>query len=519
VISRPLLLLALALLLVAGLGPVGSVLVRLGARPEALGELLTERTLGLLARTCLLGFSAAGIALVLGVPFGWLTARCALPGARLLRVLGIVPLVLPPLLLAVTWVVLVELRGALMTIALMGLATFPLVALFTAKAAERIDARRQEAALLAGGLPAVVRCELPLVLPAALAGACFAFVFAIQDFALPDYVSWKGPKFNVYADEIFARWQVDPVPGASDAAAVATALPLIALTLLALLPALALSRRGSLATVDTDFQRPAPLELARARWPAFAFCAALVALGALVPLGRLVWEAGGGRSGAFGLERCRASFSQAIELKRDSLLASLWTAAACASLAVPIALVVGHASARARAGWALEVLSVLPLAAPAILFGIGNIVLWNHPATSGFYASTALVVVLYLGRFLAFPVLSCGRSCGALSRELEEAAELCGAGPARRLARIVAPPLGSSLAGAWVLVFVLCMRELDAAILVPAANRTAMFGLFNAVHFGRDDFVAALALLIVFVTVAPGLLWSLLVGRRLEILP
>jgi len=63
------------------------------------------------------------------------------------------------------------------------------------------------------------------------------------------------------------------------------------------------------------------------------------------------------------------------------------------------------------------------------------------------------------------------------------------------------------------------MRELDAAILVPAAGRTAMFKMFNAVHFGRDDFVAALALLIVFVTVVPGLLWTLLLGRRLEVLP
>ena len=238
-----------------------------------------------------------------------------------------------------------------------------------------------------------------------------------------------------------------------------------------------------------------------------------------MPLGRLLWEAGGGRSGAFGLERCRAAFAQAIDLKRDSLLASLWISASCATLAVPVALVVGHASARLRAGWSLEILSVLPVAAPAILFGIGHIVLWNRPATAAFYASGGLVVVLLLGRFLAFPILSCGRACGALGRELEEAAELCGAGPARRLASIVAPPLGSSLAGAWVLVFVLAMRELDAAILVPAANRTAMFGLFNAVHFGRDDFVAALALLIVFVTVAPGLLWSLLVGRRLELLP
>jgi ABC-type Fe3+ transport system permease subunit len=67
--------------------------------------------------------------------------------------------------------------------------------------------------------------------------------------------------------------------------------------------------------------------------------------------------------------------------------------------------------------------------------------------------------------------------------------------------------------------FVLAMRELDAAILVPAANRLVMFRVYNAVHFGRDDFVAALCLLVVFFIVLPALLWSLFARRRLEVLP
>ena len=126
---------------------------------------------------------------------------------------------------------------------------------------------------------------------------------------------------------------------------------------------------------------------------------------------------------------------------------------------------------------------------------------------------------LLVGRFLAFPTLVGAGAVSSYDPQLEEAAELAGAGPATRMLRIVAPGLLPSLAGGWVMMFVLTMRELDTAILVPAANHTAMVRLFNAVHFGRDDFVAALALLIVFVTLIPGLLWTLLVRRRLEIAP
>jgi hypothetical protein len=39
------------------------------------------------------------------------------------------------------------------------------------------------------------------------------------------------------------------------------------------------------------------------------------------------------------------------------------------------------------------------------------------------------------------------------------------------------------------------------------------------VHFGRDDFVAALALIVVFFVLLPGLLWSLFARERLEVLP
>ena len=81
---------------------------------------------------------------------------------------------------------------------------------------------------------------------------------------------------------------------------------------------------------------------------------------------------------------------------------------------------------------------------------------------------------------------------------------------------LISLPLRPSLLGGAALVFVFGMRELDAAILVPAANGTAMFRVYNAIHFGRDDFVAALALLIVFFILLPGILWSAFGRERAE---
>ena len=511
--SRTLILAAAAIFVLAGLAPIACMFARV--QPGDLSGVLDPRTSSLLWRTLWMGTAAAGLAFGLGLPFGFLVARTDMPLARILRHIGLVPLLVPPVILAMTTSVLwTDVRGATAVIVVLGVSTFPLVAVFSARALERIDARREEAALLAGGMRAALRMELPLVLPAALCGACFAFVLAINDFAVPDYVASIGKKYNVYADEVFASWQSVHTPGK----AVAAALPLIVLTLAALIPALWLRRRGSLATFDGDFQRPAALELGAWRWPAFAIVAAVVGITAVLPIARLTWEAGGGQHG-WSFAHLQGAFARGIEMGRTDLQRSLLFAGSAALLSIFPALVLGHALQRSRkSGW-LEIAVVLPIAVPAILFGIGTIALWNHEATADFYASGFVVVLLLLGRFVAFPILAVSGATAMLDRRLEEAGEICGAKPARRLCSIVAPAVRASLLGGAALVFVFGMRELDAAILVPAANGTAMFRVYNAIHFGRDDFVAALALLVIFFILLPGILWSAFARERMEVLP
>jgi iron(III) transport system permease protein len=522
-LSKPLVFTAFAALFVLGLLPL--VVMAGGLGLEDLTRLVEPRTASLLGRTFGLGLGAAAIAFTFGLPFGFLVARTNMPGRALLRPLGAVPLFLPTLLLAVAWAPLVEMRGGTAATIILGLSTFPLVALFSARAFERIDAGREEAALLAGGLGAVLRMELPLVLPAAFAGASIAFAFAVNDYATPDYVSSVGPKFNVYADEVFAVWGQLQEPGR----ALASALPLILMTLLTLLPALALRRRGSLATLDSSFRSPAPLALGKLRLPALLFCLLPLTLAVFVPLGRMLYEAAQGpalyAAGELTLSTIAAnlheSFGLAIERARGDLLNSILFAIGAGLVALPIGLVLGHAIERGprRLGRALEVLSLIPLATPAVLFGIGTIVLWSRPLTADQYESAALPVMRFPGRVLPIAVLLLAGAVAAMDRRLEEAAAIVGERPTRRLFSIVTPNLTGTLAGAFVLIFVFAMRELDAAILVPAANHTAMLRVFNGVHFDRDEYVAALSLLLVFTILLPGLLWTLFSRRRLAILP
>jgi ABC-type Fe3+ transport system permease subunit len=189
---------------------------------------------------------------------------------------------------------------------------------------------------------------------------------------------------------------------------------------------------------------------------------------------------------------------------------------------VALGLVLGHAIERSRRRWvgrSLELIALVPLAAPATLFGIGAIVLWTQPGLQSLYTSAWLPPLLFAGRLGGFAVLILSGAVASMDRSLEDAAALARVGPARRLTRIVAPSLVGSLVGSWTLVFAFAMRELDLGILVPAAGQTAIVRVFNGVHFGRDDFVAALALALVLAVLLPGLLWGAFARRRLEVLP
>ncbi|MEO0660369.1 MAG: hypothetical protein AAFZ87_02420 [Planctomycetota bacterium] len=304
--SRALLALAVLCVVVAGLGPLLAMAGRLAASPEAFQALAEKHTVSLLGRTLGLGLGVAAIALAIGVPFGLLVSRADVFGAGVLRVLGLVPILIPPIMLAMTWTMLTPYRGPRMTAFILGLATMPLVSLFTARAAERIDARREEAAMLVGGRAAVLRMGLPLVLPSALGAAVLAFIVAINDFALPDYVSAVGKKFNVYAGQIFRAGKGDD----SAPIATATALPLIGLTLLALVPA-TLARRGErFGTIEGDFVAPERIALGRWRWPATLFCALVVGAAGILPIARLAYEAGGGSRVFSGVSIRRSGWLQ-----------------------------------------------------------------------------------------------------------------------------------------------------------------------------------------------------------------
>src|SRR5690606_17724388 len=97
----------------------------------------------------------------------------------------------------------------------------------------------------------------------------------------------------------------------------------------------------------------------------------------------------------------------------------------------------------------------------------------------------------------------------------EEAAALVPRSAVARALRVHLPPLLPAAWTAAVVVFVLALRELDLAVVLPAANATAVRRLANAVHFQHEDWSGVIALLLLLFAILLPLLPSLLAGRQL----
>ncbi|HZZ84925.1 MAG TPA: ABC transporter permease subunit [Anaeromyxobacteraceae bacterium] len=489
---------------------LGGELLRGDALSHAARALSAPRTWKLFAAS--LGFAGAvtAIALVIGVPLGFVLGRSDLPGRRLALWLHAFPVFLPPFLLALGWFHLLG-RGGLLgsevtaralfspagAVLILALGLTPIVTALVAIALQAVDPSLEEAALLAGGpWRTATRILVPLVRPAVALGALVVFALAFSEMGVPSFL-----RVGLYPGMVFSRLGgVDYAPGE----AFALALPLFGVALLLLAFERAAAGRRSFAVLGARSREVPALRLGRWR-----VAATLLAWsGAVIPLAPLAALALRATRGG-GFSRIGPSLGSSVG---NSLTASISAAGAVLILAI----VIGHAAARGRRpALALDALAVLAFLTPATVLGVGLIATWNRPATQAIYGSGAIVAVAFAARYGAIGVRAAAVSFAQGSVHLEEAAAVCGAGFVRRLARILVPMHARGLAAAFLLALVFCLRDLETAVLLyPAGEEPLTVRIFTFEANGSEAVVAALSCVQVAVTAAALLAGSVLLFRR-----
>jgi iron(III) transport system permease protein len=478
-------------------------------------------------------FTVGSVALsfLIAFPLAWLVERTDLPARELFFTLILFPLLVPSLVLAIAWIFLLGpnagwlnllLRsglglsgpGPLNIFSMPGLvvaqavASVPFVFLLLSAALRSMDPALEEAARVAGARPLTTfrRVTLPVLRPGVLAPLVLATIITLEQFEMPLLIGLPA-RVNVFSTRIF--WELNPTSGLPNYGRAATvALPFLLLGVLLLGLYNRLIRGAErFVTITGRGYRPRRLPLGRWRWPAVALAGLYVTVGSALPAGVLLWASLFGYStpslaalpGLSLAAYARLLGAPILYLAiRNTLLAAGLSAALVTVLGALVAWILVRTRARGRG--VLDFVSFMSVGIPSVIAALAVMLLYLTVPVP-VYGTVWILVLAYSYR-LAVTTRISRAGLMQIHRELEEASDAAGATWLTTLRRVALPLLAPSLVGAWVLLFVVGVREFTLAMVLGSPDNVVlsviMWRLFST---GETAQAAALAVLVLVLVI------------------
>jgi iron(III) transport system permease protein len=513
-----------------------------------------SRVTHLALETLRLVLLAEAIALPVGVVLAVFLFRTDAWGRRVLLALLALAAFVPLPLHATAWLgalgnagraqalgarpILVGLPGAAVVHAL---AALPWVVLVAGVGLCAVEPELEESAMLEmSPLGVIVRVSLRRAIGAIAGAALAAAVLTGGDMTVTDLL-----QIRTYAEESYVQYVLGQGAGA---AAGVTLIPLAILGCLIVLVGRALGRLDP-ARLVSSFTSPRLWRLGPWRVPCGLVLLLVVGNGVALPLYSLIWRAGrvGGRatlgqppgwslagfSGTLGFAAAEISEPLAATLVWTAIAATIatalaWALAWCARtsrfwrvtalavlvlmLATPgpvagMAIVLAYRDLPAPAPLAL----VLALASPDPLARL--VLAEAYRGLPSLYDSPAMTVLAETARSLPYAILLLWPYLRAFPSEYLEAAALDGSGSWGRIWLVALPLSRRAVLAAWATSFAIALGELPATnIVAPPGVQPMSVLLWGLLHTGVESHLAGVALVMLGVVAAAGLVAALAIG-------
>ena len=434
----------------------------------------------------------AALTFMMGGAVATVVERTDAPGREIFHSLALISFALPGLLIAMAWTLTLSpnigwfnalyknLTGS--SAPLLNIYTmpgmiwalsshyFPLAYLLLGPALRMLDVRMEEASTMSGARSAqtVRRVTLPILRPAILSTILLLFVRGIESFDVPRLIG-NPARINVFTTEVQrATGQTTPEFGVASA---------LSFSLLAIcVVAVYFYRRATrdaeaYATVTGKGYKPVPIELGAWRWPVSIALALMFALALGLPLLTLIWQSFF-RNLATPFMPASSPFTWSnyafvlnypifVEAVRTSVLLGAMAATFVVLLTFACAWVTQRGSP--RFGWALDALAFSPIAVPSVIVG-ASVLFAYLMLPIPVYNTIWILLIAYVTLYLPYGMRFATSGLTQIHRELEEAAEMSGAGLFGMFRRVLLPLLAPIIIAAWLYVFVLAVRELSASV-------------------------------------------------------
>lgn len=482
------------------------------------------------------------IALVLGSLFAFVITLTDIRGKAWLVFCFMLPMMIPPQVTALSWLQLFGPASPLLKSIgmapplgspqplysaqgiglLLGIQSAPLVFLALRTTLLSVPRELVEAARISGASQAQVwgQIILPVTRSGLIAGAAMAFISSLGNFGIPAMLGIPAG-YYVLPTLIYQRMASFGTGVLAEMASLSLLIGMLALAGVALQQAW--MKRSRFGLVGHS-GRAHDFSLGRWRAGVTALLVAVLLAILVAPLAALVvsslvpamgvpltWE-------TLTLEAYHEVIGRQGATWR-AVRNSLWLAGGAALVLMLCSLPLAYRLQRLPQRWQSLTLSAieLPYALPGVVLAVACILLFVRPIPLigvALYGTLGLIFIAYLVRFLVVCLKPVAAGLSQLDPSLEEAAQLAGAGPWRRLGGIVLPLVAPALFAGGLLVFLMAVNELTvSALLWSAGNETLGVLIFNLDEGGESVLAAAVAVLVVAMVAALMLLLSLLAPR------
>jgi iron(III) transport system permease protein len=181
-------------------------------------------------------------------------------------------------------------------------------------------------------------------------------------------------------------------------------------------------------------------------------------------------------------------------LTQQAIVNSLELALVGATLGVALSILQAYYLTRGnpRRRGLVDALLALPLGIPGIILGLGFLIL---AIRTPLYSTLTIILIAYIARFFPFATRTIAAMFLAINPELEQSARSSGASWLQTMRLIVLPLLRPSIIAAWLMLFVIFIRELGATILLYAQGTETISVTMVILSERSSGYVAALAVI------------------------
>jgi iron(III) transport system permease protein len=487
------------------------------------------------ANTALLAAVSTIIALSIAVFFAFLTERTDMPFRNVAWGLMLVPMAVPGILFAISWVFLLSpkigvinvwLRSLLALVGieiaegpfniyglwgmifLEGIRGVTTIFLIVVGAFRAMDPSLEEAARVSGASNRIsfFRIFIPLLTPALFAAGMYSFMTHLEALEIPIVIGFPSGIY-VFPTYIYFTAQRFMPPQYGLSAALGASFLLVSILLVWSYRRVT-AQTGRFATITGRGYRPRLIPLGKWRYPAFGAFILYFALTIAAPTLILLWRS----LVRFYVTPSWSALAQ-VTLKNYfevfaeeqiilALVNTIIVGVATATLTMVLCLIIAWAIVRTKAkGRALlDALTFLPHAIPGVTIGIALIFLYLNPPLNYLpvYGTIWIIVLGLSVGYIAFGSRAMNGAVTQIHIELEEAGKVSGASWATIMRRIVFPLLLPAFVGGWIWVASHSLRSFSVPLILSSKNSlvlsVVMWDLWNN---GRAGPTAALGVLLI----------------------